>query len=125
MINFDQKGIFSKLEKEDNSTFLPQISPMLVSGEEVVWTFQGFREGVVFTNKRIISINIQGITGKKMDYSSLPYNKIQAFSIETAGNFDLDAELELWFSGLGKVKFDFVRNCNLSEIANFISEKIL
>jgi len=125
MIDFEQKGIFSRLEKEDNSIFLSQISPMLINGEEIFWTFQGFRDGVVFTNKRIISINIQGITGKKKDYSSLPYNKIQAFSVETAGTFDLDTELELWFSGLGKVKFEFVRDCNVSEIAKFISEKVL
>lgn len=125
MIDFEQKGIFSRLAKEDNSIYLSQISPMLVNGEEIVWTFQGFRDGVVFTNKRIISINIQGITGKKKDYSSLPYNKIQSFSVETAGTLDLDTELVLWFSGLGKVKFEFVKNCNISEIAKFISEKVL
>ena len=125
MIDFEQKVIFSRLAKEDNSIYLSQISPMLVNGEEIVWTFQGFRDGVVFTNKRIISINIQGITGKKKDYSSLPYNKIQSFSVETAGTLDLDTELVLWFSGLGKVKFEFVKNCNISEIAKFISEKVL
>ena len=125
MIDFEQKVIFSRLAKEDNSIYLSQISPLLVNGEEIVWTFQGFRDGVVFTNKRIISINIQGITGKKKDYSSLPYNKIQSFSVETAGTLDLDTELVLWFSGLGKVKFEFVKNCNISEIAKFISEKVL
>ncbi len=125
MIDFEQKGIFSRLDKEDNSIFLSQISPMLVKDEEIIWTFQSFRDGVVFTNKRIISINIQGITGKKKDYSSLPYSKIQAFSVETAGSLDLDSELEVWFSGLGKVKFDFVKNCNVAEIAKFISEKVL
>ena len=52
-------------------------------------------------------MNVQGITRKKKDFTSLPLAKIQAFSVETAGTFDLDAELELWFSGLGKVKFEF------------------
>lgn len=59
------------------------------------------REYVVFTSKRVIAVNVQGITAKKKDYTSLPFTKVQAFSLETAGTFDLDAELELWFSGLG------------------------
>jgi hypothetical protein len=50
----------------------------------------------------LIAVNGQGMTGKKRDFTSLPYNKIQAFSIETAGTFDLDAELDLWFSGLAR-----------------------
>jgi len=70
-------------------------------------SFKGMRDSVVFTNKRLIAINVQGLTGKKRDYTSLPYSKIQAWSIETAGRFDLDAELELWFSGLGRVRLDF------------------
>jgi hypothetical protein len=65
------------------------------------------RDYVAFTSKRIVAVNVRGITGKKKDFASLPYLKIQAFSIETAGTFDLDAELELWSSGLGKVKFEF------------------
>jgi hypothetical protein len=47
------------------------------------------------------------MSGKKRDFTSLPYSKIQAFSIETAGTFDLDSELDLWFSGLGKVRLEF------------------
>jgi hypothetical protein len=60
------------------------------------------RDFVVFTDKRLIAVNVQGMTGKKRDFTSLPYSKIQAFPIETADSFDLDAELDLWFSGLGK-----------------------
>lgn len=58
-------------------------------------------------------------------YASLPYSKIQAFSVETAGVFDLDSELELWFSGLGRVKFEFVKNANVSAICKMISERVL
>ena len=88
-------------------------------------TYKGIRDGVVFTNKRIIAINVQGLTGTKKDFTSLPYSKIQAFSVETAGVFDLDSELELWFSGLGKVKFEFVKNANVSAICKMISERVL
>ena len=61
----------------------------------------------------------------KKDFSSLPYSKIQAFSVETAGVFDLDSELEIWFSGLGKVKFEFVSKANVYEICKMISERVL
>ena len=79
----------------------------------------------MFTSKRIIAINVQGITGKKKDFTSLPYSKIQAFSVESAGVFDLDSELELWFSGLGKVKFEFVSKANVNEICSMISQRVL
>lgn len=76
---------------------------------------------MVFTNKRIIAVNVQGITGKKRDYSSLPYSKVTAFSVESAGTFDLDAELELYFSGLGKVKFDFSGQTDIRGISRLIA----
>ena len=82
-------------------------------------------DSVVFTNKRLIAINVQGLTGKKRDYSSLPYNKIQAWSIETAGRFDLDAELEPWFSGLGKVRLDFKGQVDIRSIGQLIGKHVL
>ncbi len=124
MIDF-QNATFVKLRRVSDDQFAQHISALLVNGEQVVGTFQGIRDGVVFTNKRILAINIQGITGKKKDFTTLPYNKIQAFSIETAGVFDLDGELELWFSGLGKVRFEFTGNANLSELAQVIGSSIL
>ena len=124
MIDF-KNASYLKLKPVPDKNFLPMIESMFIPGETVIQSFQSVRDGVVFTTKRIIAINIQGITGKKKDYSSLPYSKIQAFSVETAGVFDLDSELELWFSGLGMVKFEFTSNCNVSEICRMISEKVL
>ena len=68
---------------------------------------------------------MQGITGKKKDFTSLPYSKIQAFSVETSGMFDLDSELELWFSGLGRVKFEFIGAADVSYICKVISKQVL
>lgn len=79
------------------------------------------RDYVVFTNKRVISVNVQGLTGKKKDFTSLPYSKVQAFSIETAGHFDLDSELQLVFSSLGTVIFEFTGASNVKEIAQLIA----
>lgn len=124
MIDF-QNASFLKLKPVPDQNFLPMIQSMLIDDEEVIRSFQSIRDGVIFTTKRIFAINVQGITGKKKDFSSLPYSKIQAFSVETAGVLDLDSELELWFSGLGKVKFEFTSNCNVSEICRMISNKVL
>lgn len=124
MIDF-QNASFLKLKPVDNSTFEKMISPLFVPGESILGSFQSIRDGVVFTNKRIFAVNVQGITGKKKDFTSLPYSKIQAFSVETAGTFDLDSELELWFSGLGKVKFEFVSSADVSGICRMISERVL
>ena len=65
------------------------------------------------------------MTGKKKDFTSLPYSKVSAYSIETAGVFDLDSELEMYFSGLGKVKFEFSGASDIVAIGKSISEYIL
>lgn len=124
MIDF-KNGSFFKLKPVDANTYSSILTPMFVSDENIIATFKGVRDGVVFTNKRIIAINVQGLTGTKKDFTSLPYSKIQAFSVETAGVFDLDSELEIWFSGLGKVRFEFVSKANVSEICKMISERVL
>lgn len=124
MIDF-QNAAFLKLRGVPQTNFDAQINPFLINGESIIGTFQGIRDGVVFTTKRIIVINVQGITGKKKDYSSLPYSKVQAFSIETAGVIDLDSELELWFSGLGKVKLEFASQVDIAAICRVISQFIL
>ena len=80
---------------------------------------------MIFTNKRIIAINVQGLTGKKKDLTSLPYAKIQVFSVETTGVLDLDCELELYFSGLGKVKFEFVGGFDIVAFNKLISNYVL
>lgn len=124
MIDFTNAS-FMKLRPVQNQEYLNWITPMFVEGETILGMFQAMRDGVVFTNKRIIAINVQGLTGKKKDFSSLPYSKIQAFSVETAGTIDLDTELELWFSGLGKVKFDFGSNYNIAALCRLISGFVL
>ena len=124
MIDFNNASFF-KLSMVGNDTFIPQISSILIQGETIISSYKGLRDGVVFTNKRIIAINVQGITGKKKDFTSLPYSKIQVYSVETSGVLDWDSELELWFSGVGKVKFEFTSNSNVSEICRCISHFVL
>ena len=101
------------------------IEHLLMEGEVLLIAAKGARDYVVFTDRRVIAVNIQGITGSKRDYSSLPLSKIQAFSIETAGTFDRDSELEMWFSGLGKVRLEFAGNFDLGYVARLIGSRIL
>ena len=118
MIDF-QNGSFFKLKQ--NAEYADRVKDLLLPDEQVISSFKAVRDGVVFTDKRVIVVNVQGITGRKVDYSSLPYSKITAFSVETAGTFDLDSELEMYFSGLGKVKLEFNGQTNLIEISRLIA----
>jgi hypothetical protein len=124
MIDF-QNGSFFKLKKIHEKGVLSDIEPLFIENEHIIGVYKGIRDYVAFTTKRVIAVNVQGVTGKKKDFSSLPYSKIQAFSVETAGHFDMDSELELWFSGLGKVKFEFSGGSDIIEIGRLISTFIL
>ena len=124
MIDFNNAS-FVKLRPVNDNAFEKMVAPILIAGEEIINCFQSIRDGVVFTNKRIITINNQGITGKKRDFTSLPYNKIQAFSVETAGAFDLDSELELWCSGMGRVKLEFIGATDVAYLCKMISQQVL
>ncbi len=124
MIDFQNGSIF-KLKPIAAEAGAQQVSEILLPNEKVIFAYQAIRDSVIFTDKRIIAVNAQGITGKKIDYSSLPYARIQVFSVETAGHFDLDSEMELWFSGLGKVRFEFSGKIDIRALCRFIGEKTL
>lgn len=124
MIDFENAD-FLKLKEVENDTYAQRLTPMFAPGEEMVASFRTVRDGVVFTNRRVITINMQGLTGKRTDYTSLPYKRIQAFSVETSGVFDLDSELELWFSSLGRVRFEFTAGADVARICSVISQYAL
>lgn len=124
MIDF-QNASYVKLSPTSPDSVAKRINPLLVPNERTLAAFQGIRDFIVFTDRRIIAVNIQGLTGKKTDYTSLPYSKIQAFSVESAGTFDLDAELDLWFSGLGNVRFEFKGNVDVTGLARLIGQYVL
>ncbi len=82
MIDFTSKKLF-KLKGEPVDNGLKAVGELLIDGEEVINSYVSIRDRVVFTDKRIISCNVQGVTGMKIDYTSIPYSKIQAYSVET------------------------------------------
>lgn len=124
MIDF-KNGSIIKLNMTNETGPAKDVEPLLVKNETIIRTYKSVRDYVMFTNKRIIAANVQGITGKKKDFTSLPYSRIQVFSIETSGHFDLDSELELYFSSIGKIKFEFVGNCNIADIGKIIGTFVL
>jgi hypothetical protein len=124
MIDFNNAA-FVKLTPRSIEDAQAEIAPILLEGERVEAAFKGSRDSVTFTDRRLVALNVQGLTGKKKDYSSLPYSKIQAFSVETAGTFDRDSELELWLSGLGKVKLEFGGKVDIREISRLIGSRVL
>jgi len=124
MIDFNNSS-FVKMSKVNPDKLMKDIQPMLINGETLVGVYQAMRDYVVFTNKRVISVNVQGITGKKRDFTSMPYSKISVFSIETAGVLDLDSELEMYFSGVGRVKFEFSGASDVVQIGQLIASYAL
>ncbi|GIH67750.1 PH domain-containing protein [Sphaerimonospora thailandensis] len=124
MIDFKSDSLF-KLSPCRPEDIGPAVAPLMLHSEQIISSYKTVRDFVVFTDKRIIAVNVQGLTGKKRDFSSLPYSKVQAWSIETAGTFDMDAELELWFSGLGKVRFEFKGSSDIIHLSHIIASYVL
>ncbi|OPX54391.1 PH domain-containing protein [Aquipseudomonas campi] len=122
MIDFNNKGFF-KLKQ--NSEYAEKITALLLDNEEIIDSYKSMRDGVVFTSKRIIAVNVQGLTGSKKDFTSIPYKNIVAYSVETSGTFDLDSELEIYLSSVGKVKFEFTGKTSMVEISKHISKHLL
>ncbi|MCZ2723445.1 PH domain-containing protein [Marinomonas sp. 15G1-11] len=124
MIDFENSSVF-KLKPIEMDKVREDFHKFLIEGETIFAAFKTIRDQLIFTNKRIIAANVQGLTGSKVDYTSLPYSKIQAFSVETSGTLDLDCEIELYLSELGKVKFEVKGSFDLLEFNRLISAYVL
>lgn len=125
MIDFENGSLF-KLSPVSPESQMDRVGPLLVEGECIIAAFKAIRDSVVFTNKRVIAVNVQGITGRKVDFTSLPYSKVQAYSVETAGTFDFDCELDLFFSGgIGMVRFEIKGNYDIIALSKLIAGYLL
>lgn len=124
MIDFQESTLF-KLEPVPLNQMQETISRFLIEGETVFSVFKTVRDQLVFTSKRIIAANVQGLTGKKVDYTSIPYSKIQTFSIETSGTLDRDCELEIYISSIGKISFEIRGNFDIVAFNKMISKYVL
>ena len=113
------------LKEISPSQVRPEVNDLLVSDEAIVQSFQTVRDQVLFTNKRVIVVNVQGITGKKTSYFSYPFSKVQYFGVETAGVMDIDSELVLIFSDGNHLQFDFKSRVDIKGICSTISQFVL
>lgn len=99
---------------------------LLSSEERVQKAYKLIRDVYIFTDKRLIIVDKQGVTGKKIEYHSIPYRNITHFSIETAGHFDLDAELKIWISGTPEpIQKQFNRSLDIYELQSVLAEFVL
>jgi hypothetical protein len=126
MINFNNNSAWD-LKPVNVSEVRDEVNGLLIEGEAVACAFKTVRDQLIFTNKRIISVDVQGITGKRKSFSSMPYSKIQFFSIQTPGFAELipDSELVLTFSNGFVAKFEFKGQTDIGEIGRMISEYVL
>ncbi|NDV28747.1 PH domain-containing protein [Desulfovibrio sp. JC010] len=92
-------GLMGNASEVDVADVQEELSPILGDSERVERAFKVIRDMYVFTSGRLILIDKQGLTGKKVEYMSIPYKSISTFSVETAGHFDMDSELKMWVSG--------------------------
>ncbi|NEO55865.1 MAG: PH domain-containing protein [Okeania sp. SIO3B5] len=99
---------------------------ILVDGEQIEKAYQIIRDMFVFTNKRLILVDKQGVTGHKIEFLSIPYSKITKFSKESAGHFDLDAELKIWVGSESEpISHEFNRSVNINEVYAVLSKYVL
>ena len=100
---------------------------LLAESEFIEVGFRLIRDVFVFTNKRLILIEKQGVTGKKVEYLSISYKSISRFSIETAGHFDLEAELKIWISGeqAPSIRKTFNRQVNIYDVQKVLAQHVL
>ncbi len=96
----------------------------LLDDEDVMFAFKTVRDFTVLTTWRILHINVQGFTGSKKSYLTIPYRSINAFSVETAGTFDLDAEIKIFLSGHPPIEFNIGRDADVKGLQTWLAKKL-
>lgn len=116
-------GNASAVSKEE---LTKKYNRLLIDDEAVDFGFKLLRDTFIFTSKRLILIDVQGLTGSKIEYKSLPYKSISRFSLETTGTFDLDAELKIWVSSESEpsVSKKFNKKIDVYEVQKYLAEKV-
>ena len=124
-------GFFNKLMGNASEVSSEKLNEkygrLLIENETIELGFKLLRDTFIFTNKRLILIDVQGITGSKVEYLSLPYKSISRISLETAGTFDLDAELKIWISSENtpSVSKKFNKSIDVYEVQKYLANKIM
>lgn len=125
-ISFNQSSVFN-LKPIPVESVRNDVGGLLIEGEAAVMAFQTVRDQLIFTNKRIISVDVQGLTGRRKSYGSMPFSKIQYFAVQTPGFLELfpDSELFIMFTNGYTAKFEFKGNVDIGLIGRMISQYVL
>jgi hypothetical protein len=119
-------GLLGHSSRTDIGKLQQEFQPMLVDGETLVCAYRVVRDMIVFTDKRLILVDKQGVTSSKTEYQTIPYARIVRFSKESAGIMDLDAELKIWIVGQPlPITKTFGKNENVNEVYQILSRAIL
>ncbi|KLE15699.1 PH domain-containing protein [Clostridium sp. C8] len=119
-------GLMGNASEVNLSSLTKEYEKILTSTETIEKAYKLVRDMFIFTNKRLLLVDKQGMTGKKTEYHSIPYKSITHFSIETAGHFDLDAELKIWISGTAlPIEKQFNNSLNIYELQTVLAEYCL
>jgi hypothetical protein len=119
-------GLMGNASEIDPAKIQGDFGRVLATGERIEKAYQLIRDLFVFTNKRLILVDRQGLTGSKVEYHSLPYRSITHFSVETAGHFDLDAELKVWISGNPlPIQKRFNKQLNIYDVQSVLAGYVL
>jgi hypothetical protein len=118
-------ALFGNAHTIDPMTAQQDYARLLGQGEQVLAAFLLIRDTMIFTDRRLILVDKQGITGKKVEYHSVPYRSITHFAVETAGHFDLDAELKIWISGTHEpIQKTFTKGVDIYEVQAILTQYV-
>ena len=119
-------AIMGNVSDSDIESIKKLYAPILCKDEIIERAFSHIRDKWVFTDKRLIIQNTQGVTGKKKEFFSVPYHSVECFSIETAGSFDDDAEIKLWVKGIDNpIEINLGHGIDITEVQRIFAEHIL
>ena len=119
-------GVIGNVSKIDPAKIQQEFSQILAPVERVEHAYQLIRDYFVFTDKRFVLVDKQGLTGSKVEFHSIPYKSITHFSVETAGTFDLDAELKIWISSTAApIQKKFNKNLSIYEVQSVLASYVL
>lgn len=93
-----------------------ELKSFILDNEQVFFAVKTVRDAAIFTDKRILVADKQGITGKKIEYFTIPYKNIITYAVETAGNFDLDSEIKLQMSGGISIELKFFKDKKMDSL---------
>ncbi len=120
------QGLFGNASEIDVPKLEQELGAILVEGEQIVRGFRVLRDMFIFTSKRLILIDKQGVTGKKAEYHSIPYKSISHFSVETAGSFDGDSELKIYISSNPTpIQREFKRGTDIVGVQKTLAQYLL